>query len=224
MPRSIWSESLALFSDSVAATRPAPAGVAAACVAAELGIGLLIMATLVAGAMFHVALMAFGQATRTFLTTTRVLLFIVGTTLWLGVIPIAGIFLIGLAVTIYLILGLVAAHGAKAGSAAGAVMLPQVLLAGALAADPHTHELWMDITPLARWDWIRWIGSTRNPDTRAIRIQKTLSKLQSGKRAACCFNRSECTDPSMSHRGVLLEPSLATGKHGKRRVPGRSRS
>jgi hypothetical protein len=77
----------------------------------------------------------------------------------------------------------------------------------ALATDPEARSVWTDITPVARWDWIRWIGSTRNPDTRAIRIEKTLSKLRSGKRAACCFNRSECTDPLMSRNGVLLEPA-----------------
>ena len=76
----------------------------------------------------------------------------------------------------------------------------------ALASDPETSSLWTDITPVARWDWIRWIGSTRNPETRAIRIEKTQSKHRSGKRAACCFNRSECTDPLMSRNGVLLEP------------------
>jgi len=85
-------------------------------------------------------------------------------------------------------------------------------LAEAFASDPQTRGLWMDITPLARWDWIRWIGSTRNRDTRAIRIEKTLSKLRSGKRAACCFNRSQCTDPSMSRKGVLLEPTPAMGE------------
>ena len=77
-------------------------------------------------------------------------------------------------------------------------------LKSALASDPQAHGVWTDITSLARWDWIRWIGSTRNPETRTIRIEKTLSKLRSGKRAACCFNRSQCTDPVMSRNGVLL--------------------
>jgi formiminotetrahydrofolate cyclodeaminase len=49
MPRSIWSDSLASFSDSVAATRPAPAGVAAAAAAADLGISLLIKTLAITG-------------------------------------------------------------------------------------------------------------------------------------------------------------------------------
>ena len=49
MPHSIWSESLATFSDSVAATRPAPAGVAAAAAAAELGMSLLIKTLAITG-------------------------------------------------------------------------------------------------------------------------------------------------------------------------------
>src|SRR5690242_14598471 len=49
MPHSVWSESLATFSDSVAATRPAPAGVAAAAVAAGLGISLLIKTLAITG-------------------------------------------------------------------------------------------------------------------------------------------------------------------------------
>jgi hypothetical protein len=38
-------------------------------------------------------------------------------------------------------------------------------LVQALAAHPSAQALWLDITPLARWDWIRWIGATRNPQT-----------------------------------------------------------
>jgi hypothetical protein len=89
-------------------------------------------------------------------------------------------------------------------------------LAKALASDPQVRRIWLDITPLARWDWIRWIGATRNRDTRAIRIEKTLSKLGSGKRAACCFDRSQCTDPSMSRNGVLIEPTPAIGRSERR--------
>ena len=87
-------------------------------------------------------------------------------------------------------------------------------LTRALAADAKARSLWMDITPLARWDWFRWIVSTRNPDTRTTRIEKTLSKLKAGKRAACCFNRSQCTDPSVSRNGVLLGPTAA-GEHSR---------
>jgi hypothetical protein len=95
-------------------------------------------------------------------------------------------------------------------------------LAQALASDPPARRIWLDITPLARWDWIRWIGSTRNRDTRAIRIEKTRSKLRSGKRAACCFNRSQCTDPSISRNGVLLAPTPAGGKSEGRQARSRS--
>lgn len=49
MSHSIWSDSLSIFSDSVAATRPAPAGVAAACVAANLGLSLLIKTLAITG-------------------------------------------------------------------------------------------------------------------------------------------------------------------------------
>jgi formiminotetrahydrofolate cyclodeaminase len=49
MSRSIWSESLVSFSEALAATRPAPAGVTAASVVAELGISLMIKAMSITG-------------------------------------------------------------------------------------------------------------------------------------------------------------------------------
>ena len=77
----------------------------------------------------------------------------------------------------------------------------------ALEAAQEAYALWKDITPIARWDWIRWIRSTKNPETRKLRIAKTFSKFKDGKRRPCCFNRSMCTDPDVSNNGVLLEPT-----------------
>jgi len=76
----------------------------------------------------------------------------------------------------------------------------------ALAASPQAQTIWREITPMARWDWIRWIGSTKNPETRRHRIEVALSKLNAGNRRPCCFNRTVCTDPYVSNNGVLLEP------------------
>ena len=80
-------------------------------------------------------------------------------------------------------------------------------LKSALAAAPQAHTLWMDITPTARWDWIRWIGSTKQPETRKRRIETAFSKLKAGERRPCCFNRTICTDPYVSSNGVLHAPS-----------------
>jgi hypothetical protein len=74
----------------------------------------------------------------------------------------------------------------------------------ALATDSKARALWMDITPMARWDWIRWIGSTGNLETRKRHIKVALSKLDRGERRPCCFNRSLCLVPDVSKNGALL--------------------
>jgi hypothetical protein len=66
-------------------------------------------------------------------------------------------------------------------------------LAQALAADPSAQARWLEITPMARWDWIRWIGATRTPQTRQRRVDVAIDKLTSGKRRPCCFDRNQCT-------------------------------
>ena len=35
----------------------------------------------------------------------------------------------------------------------------------ALADAPGVSELWNDITPMTRWEWVRWINATKNPET-----------------------------------------------------------
>ena len=80
-------------------------------------------------------------------------------------------------------------------------------LKSALEADPRTRALWMGCTTMARWDWIRWINATAQQQTRRRRIEVAFSKLNSGMRRPCCFNRSMCTEPYVSKNGVLLEPA-----------------
>ena len=74
-----------------------------------------------------------------------------------------------------------------------------------LTADLRAKTLWQDITTRARWDWIRWIRSTKNPKTRKLRLEKTIAKLTSGERTPCCFHRSICSEPAVSQNGVLLD-------------------
>lgn len=60
----------------------------------------------------------------------------------------------------------------------------------ALAEDPKARALWLAITPVARRDWILWIVSARQPETRARRIRNACDMLGKGKRRVCCFDRS----------------------------------
>lgn len=60
----------------------------------------------------------------------------------------------------------------------------------ALAAHPAARAPWDDITPAARRDWIHWITSGRKAETRERRIRTACDMLASGKRRACCFDRS----------------------------------
>ncbi len=48
-------------------------------------------------------------------------------------------------------------------------------------------NLWNDLTPIARRDFITWIESAKQPETRARRIGITCDKLLSGKRRPCCY-------------------------------------
>jgi uncharacterized protein DUF1905/bacteriocin resistance YdeI/OmpD-like protein len=78
----------------------------------------------------------------------------------------------------------------------------------ALASAPQKiQDLWRDITPMARWEWARWVNATQNPDTRKRRVEVSISKMKSGKRRPCCFNLAACTDPDLSRSGRLIEPA-----------------
>jgi bacteriocin resistance YdeI/OmpD-like protein/uncharacterized protein DUF1905 len=76
--------------------------------------------------------------------------------------------------------------------------VPADLRKGLAAAAPEARELWSDITTNARRDWIHWITSAKQAETRTRRIKNACSMLAAGKRRVCCFDRSGYYSNSMS--------------------------
>jgi uncharacterized protein YdeI (YjbR/CyaY-like superfamily) len=58
----------------------------------------------------------------------------------------------------------------------------------ALAAAPKAQARWTDLTPIARRDFISWIESAKQLETRNRRIEKACSMLIAGKRRPCCYS------------------------------------
>ena len=85
--------------------------------------------------------------------------------------------------------------------------VPQDLATALAAAPQKIQDLWNEITPMARWEWVRWVNATKNPDTRRRRVDVSISKMKSGKRRPCCFNLAACTDPDLARSGRLIEPA-----------------
>lgn len=83
--------------------------------------------------------------------------------------------------------------------------VPPDLQAALDAAPSRIQAIWTDITPMARWEWVRWVNATRNPSTRNRRVDVTISKMAHGKRRPCCFDLSACTDPDLALNGKLRE-------------------
>ena len=60
-------------------------------------------------------------------------------------------------------------------------------LCKALRVAPRAQASWADITPMARQNWILWITTAKQPETRTRRIENACDMLASGKRRVCCF-------------------------------------
>jgi hypothetical protein len=58
----------------------------------------------------------------------------------------------------------------------------------ALTTSEKAKTLWKDLTPIGRIDWIRWVKSAKQSETRARRIRRTVEQLSEGKRHPCCVN------------------------------------
>jgi len=82
-------------------------------------------------------------------------------------------------------------------------------LRDALAAHPAARATWDDVTPVARRDWIQWMTSGRKVETRAKRIATACDMLASGKRRACCFDRSGMYSNSLKAPEAADDPRPA---------------
>ena len=56
-----------------------------------------------------------------------------------------------------------------------------------LAGSARAKAQWEDLTPLARRDFVSWIESARQAQTRKRRVESVPSRLASGKRRPCCY-------------------------------------
>ena len=63
----------------------------------------------------------------------------------------------------------------------------------ALVANGTALDAWMDITPLARNEFICWVEDAKQEATRERRIRRTKEELEEGQRRPCCW-------PGCKHR------------------------
>jgi uncharacterized protein YdeI (YjbR/CyaY-like superfamily) len=56
-----------------------------------------------------------------------------------------------------------------------------------LANDAEARATWLDITPLARNEWICLVTSAKQQQTRERRLERTRSQLSRGQRRPCCW-------------------------------------
>jgi hypothetical protein len=63
----------------------------------------------------------------------------------------------------------------------------------ALVASSMALTAWVDITPLARNEFICWVEDAKQATTRARRIRRTQEELEEGQRRPCCW-------PGCKHR------------------------
>jgi uncharacterized protein YdeI (YjbR/CyaY-like superfamily) len=66
-------------------------------------------------------------------------------------------------------------------------------LANGLSSSGAALDAWLDITPVARNEFICWVEDAKKQETRERRIRRTREELEDGMRRPCCW-------PGCSHR------------------------
>ena len=60
-------------------------------------------------------------------------------------------------------------------------------LRATLVAHSQALAAWLDITPLARNEFICWVEDAKQEKTRERRIRRTREELEEGQRRPCCW-------------------------------------
>ena len=81
-------------------------------------------------------------------------------------------------------------------------------LQAALRSDPKILELWDNLTPLGRNEFICWVEDAKLAATRQRRIARTCEELLEGKKRPCCWagciHRPD-KKPSRWQQAVLID-------------------
>lgn len=72
-------------------------------------------------------------------------------------------------------------------------------LRAALEDNADALAAWLDITPLARNEFICWVQDAKQDKTRQRRIRRTQEELEEGQRRPCCW-------PGCKHRERTGKP------------------
>lgn len=59
--------------------------------------------------------------------------------------------------------------------------------AKAIMVSPASLTTWLDITPLARNEWICLVDSGKSEETTARRLKRAMDQLSRGQRRPCCW-------------------------------------
>ncbi|HUB71559.1 MAG TPA: YdeI/OmpD-associated family protein [Acidimicrobiales bacterium] len=78
-------------------------------------------------------------------------------------------------------------------------------LRNALSGNATALDAWMDITPLARNEFICWVEDAKQAKTRERRIRRTQEELEDGMRRPCCW-------PGCAHRARTGRQPQPAGK------------
>lgn len=78
-----------------------------------------------------------------------------------------------------------------------------------LNSDPHAKQKWINLTPLAKNEWICWVISVKKDETRKKHILRMIDEIKLGIRRPCCW-------AGCAHRRKTTTESTDTTKSNKR--------